>query len=89
MKRPITSRTMTSANQAVIWQPYIDHCGQEPAILVQRDATGLLVITQEGRDVLVQPETLHELIKQLKRLAVDELQLPSPAAGPGEQHANQ
>ena len=68
--KAITAMTMNSAMQAVIWQPYTEDCGSgEPALLVQRDASGLLVITQEGRDILVQPETLPELIKQLRRLA--------------------
>jgi hypothetical protein len=31
----------------------------------------LLVITQEGRDVLVQRETLPALFQQLKRLAAE------------------
>lgn len=70
MKKPISAHTMTSAMQAVIWQPFIDDRGPgEPALLVQRDASGLLSITQEGREVLIQPETLPELFKQLRRLA--------------------
>lgn len=61
---------MTCAMQAVIWQPYDDDNGPgEPALLVQRDASGLLSITQEGREVLIQTETLPALIKQLRRLA--------------------
>lgn len=72
MTKPTISHTMTSAMQAVIWQPFIEGAGgPEPALLVQRDAGGLLTITQEGRDVLIQPETLPELIKQLKRLAAE------------------
>ncbi|WJN60888.1 hypothetical protein [Pseudomonas sp. SO81] len=69
MNKPTTSTTMTTAQQAVIWQPYLDDRGPgEPALLVQVDACGLLTITQEGRDVLIQPETLPELFKQLRRL---------------------
>jgi hypothetical protein len=71
MTKPTVSHTMTSAMQAVIWQPYIEGSGSEPALLVQRDAGGLLVITQEGRDVLVQRETLPALFQQLKRLAAE------------------
>lgn len=69
MSKPTVASTMACAMQAVIWQPFVEGGGAEPALLVQRDATGLLVITQEGRDVLIQPETLPELIKQLRRLA--------------------
>lgn len=70
MSKPTTSTTMTTAMQAVIWQPYDDDRGPgEPALLVQVDASGLLSITQEGREVLIQPETLPELSKQLRRLA--------------------
>lgn len=70
MSKPTVSNTMTCAAQAVIWQPFIEDAGSpEPALLVQRDATGLLIITQEGRDILIQPETLPALIKQLRRLA--------------------
>ena len=70
MNKPTTSTTMTSAQQAVIWQPYIENRGPgEPALLVQVDACGLLSINQEGREVLIQPETLPELFKQLRRLA--------------------
>ena len=69
MPRPITTQVMSGA-QAVIWQPYTDALGiGEPALLVQRDATGLLVLTQEGREILIQPETLPALFKQLRRLA--------------------
>lgn len=71
MSKPTVSHTMTSATQAVIWQPYVEDSGSEPALLVQRDACGLLIITQEGRDILIQPETLPELIKQLKRLTAE------------------
>lgn len=70
MSKPTTATTMTTAQQAVIWQPYDDDRGPgEPALLVQVDACGLLSITQEGREVLIQPETLQELFKQLRRLA--------------------
>ncbi|WP_147411161.1 hypothetical protein [Pseudomonas cavernicola] len=68
MTRPTVSHTMSCAMQAVIWQPFTEDRGSEPALLVQCDATGLLMITQEGRDILIQPETLPELIKQLRRL---------------------
>ena len=67
MTKPIIAHTMTSAMQAVIWQPYIEGSGSEPALLVQRDSCGLLVITQEGREVLIQRETLPALFQQLKR----------------------
>ncbi|MEQ6328129.1 hypothetical protein VLF92_07325 [Pseudomonas chengduensis] len=70
MDKPITATVMNSALQAVIWQPYIEDRGPgEPAILVERDAGGLLVLTQEGRPILIQPETLPALIKELRRLA--------------------
>ncbi len=69
MSKPTVANTMACAMQAVIWQPFMEGGGAEPALLVQRDASGLLIITQEGRDVLIQPETLPELIKQLRRLA--------------------
>ncbi|SED96976.1 hypothetical protein SAMN05421553_3751 [Pseudomonas anguilliseptica] len=70
VSKPTVSHTMTCAAQAVIWQPFIEDTGNpEPALLVQRDASGLLIITQEGRDILIQPETLPELIKQLRLLA--------------------
>lgn len=70
MAKPTTSTVMNSALQAVIWQPYIEDRGPgEPAILVERDATGLLILTQEGRQVLIQPEILPALVKELKRLS--------------------
>ncbi|WP_324731022.1 hypothetical protein [Pseudomonas paeninsulae] len=70
MGKPTVSTTMTNANQAVIWQPYVeDSASCHPAILVQVDACGLLILAQEGRDILIQPETLPELFRQLKRLA--------------------
>ena len=71
MIKPTISNVLTCAMPAVIWQPYVESSGQEPALLVHRDAGGLLLITQEGRDILIQPETLPELIKQLKRLAAE------------------
>lgn len=71
MAKPITARPMNCAKQAVIWQPYLEDRGPgEPAILVERDATGLLILTQEGRQVLIQPETLPALVKELKRLSI-------------------
>lgn len=73
MSRPTIATTLTTAHQVVIWQPHIEDLGPgEPALLVQRDSTGLLSITQEGREVLIQPETLPELVRQLRRLAADE-----------------
>ncbi|PIA74261.1 hypothetical protein CDR19_04135 [Ectopseudomonas toyotomiensis] len=70
MHKPITSTVMNCALQAVIWQPYLDDRGPgEPAILVERDASGLLVLTQEGRQLLIQTETLPALVKELKRLS--------------------
>lgn len=71
MTKPTVAHTMKSAMQAVIWQPYIEDSGQEPALLVQRDACGLLVINQEGREILIQRETLPALFQQLKRLAAE------------------
>ncbi|MDH1865683.1 hypothetical protein N5D83_02470 [Pseudomonas chengduensis] len=71
MAKPITTSVMTCAMQAVIWQPYVEDRGPgEPAILVERDASGLLSLTQEGRQILIQPETLSALVKELKRLAI-------------------
>ncbi|WP_405118799.1 hypothetical protein [Pseudomonas leptonychotis] len=73
MTKPVVAHTMTSAMQAVIWQPFIEDAGgPEPALLVQRDAGGLLVITQEGREILIQHETLPALFQQLKRLAAED-----------------
>lgn len=70
MAKPITTRVMDCTQQSVVWQPYLDDRGPgEPAILVERDASGLLILTQEGRQVLIQPETLSALIKELRRLA--------------------
>lgn len=70
MDKPITTSVMTCAMQAVIWQPCTEDRGTgEQAILVERDATGLLVLTQEGRQILIQPETLPALVKELKRLS--------------------
>ena len=69
MSKPITANAMTCCQPAVIWQPYIDGAGSEPALLVHSDSGGLLVIQQEGREVLIQRQTLPELIKQLQRLA--------------------
>lgn len=75
MSKPITANAMTCCQPAVIWQPYVDGAGSEPALLVHSDACGLLVIQQEERHVLIQRETLPELIKQLKRLATED---PNP-----------
>jgi hypothetical protein len=75
MSKPITASAMTCCQPVVIWQPYVDGAGSEPALLVHSDTSGLLVIQQEGREVLIQRETLPELIKQLKRLAAED---PSP-----------
>lgn len=70
MSKPITAKALTSCQAAVIWQPYTEDRGPgEPAILCHADATGLLVIEQEDRAVLIQPEALPALIKQLQRLA--------------------
>jgi len=72
MPKAITTCALTARQPAVIWQPYIEGNGPgEPALLVHADAIGLLVISQEGREVLIQPEVLPALIKQLKRLAAE------------------
>lgn len=71
MPKAITANAMTCCQPAVIWQPYVDGGGSEPALLVHSDACGLLVIQQEDRHVLIQRESLPELIKQLKRLAAE------------------
>lgn len=71
MSKPITANAMTCCQPVVIWQPYIEGAGSEPALLVHSDAGGLLVIRQGDSEVLIQPETLLELIKQLKRLAAE------------------
>jgi hypothetical protein len=39
--------------------------------LVQSDSTGLLILTQEGRDILIQPSTRPDLFRQLKRLVTE------------------
>lgn len=75
MSKPVTANAMTCCQPVVIWQPYIDGAGSEPALLVHSDASGLLVIRQGESEVLIQRETLPELIKQLKRLAAED---PSP-----------
>lgn len=72
MTKPITAMAMTCCQPVVIWQPYTEGSGAgEPALLVHHDAGGLLVIRQEDNEVLIQRETLPELIKQLKRLATE------------------
>lgn len=71
MSKPITANAMTCCQPVVIWQPYVDGAGSEPALLVHSDTSGLLVIRQGDSEVLIQRETLPELIKQLKRLAVE------------------
>lgn len=72
MSRPPVARVMDCAKQAVIWQPFTEEHGPgEPALLIQRDAAGLLTVTQEGREVLIQPDVLPALIQQLKRLAAE------------------
>lgn len=73
MSKPITANAMTCCQPAVIWQPYVeDSATCEPALLVHCDSTGLLIIEQEGRHVLIQRETLAELIKQLRRIASED-----------------
>jgi hypothetical protein len=69
--KPTVSTTMASAQQAVIWQACSEDGITEPAILVQSDSTGLLILTQEGRDILIQPSTLPDLFRQLKRLVTE------------------
>lgn len=64
-----TAMALNSCQAAVIWQPYtVDSGPGEPTLLVHSDDCGLLVITPDGREVLIQRETLPELIKLLKRL---------------------
>ena len=70
MKKPPVAITMACCRPIVIWQPYTEDAGAgEPALLIQADSSGLLVIQQEGREVLIQPAVLPELIKALKRMA--------------------
>lgn len=65
-------RTMGQMPATVIWQPYVEGASQEPALVVQVDAAGLIVLAQEGREILIQPETVPGLIKALKQASKPE-----------------
>lgn len=41
----------------------------EPAITASTDASGLIVLSQEGRDLLINSESVNELCRLLKKLA--------------------
>lgn len=72
MKSPKTYRTMGKLPAIVVWQPYVEDEGQEPALVVQADAAGLIVIAQEGREILIQPETVPALITAMRQMKVKE-----------------
>ncbi|MFI8479674.1 hypothetical protein ACIGCM_03795 [Pseudomonas sp. NPDC078700] len=72
MTRIKTHRTMGKMPAVVIWQPYSDDGSQEPAIVVQADACGIIVIAQEGREVLIQPEIVPALITAMRQMKAGE-----------------
>lgn len=56
-------------NPHVLTQSCAEDMGlPEPAIAACTDACGLIVLSQEGRDLLVNPESVNELCRLLKKL---------------------
>lgn len=54
-------------NPLVVFQkPDTDDSLAEPAIAVSTDAGGLIILNQEGRDILINRASLPDLIKALK-----------------------
>jgi hypothetical protein len=50
----------------VVWQTAEEDGAPELPILVQVDASGMIVLLQEGRDVIVSPQTVAELCASAK-----------------------
>lgn len=57
----------------VVWAEFDDEYGQEQPVIVSRDAGGSVVLSQEGRDIVVSPKTVPGINKALKRAAKDEI----------------
>lgn len=54
-------------NPRVLHQKPDFSCGiSEPAISACSDASGLLVISQEGREIILNPASLDEFVKMLR-----------------------
>lgn len=62
-------------NPRVLHQKVNDEYGlPEPAISACNDASGLIVISQQGREILINSESLNEFIKMIRdvnRLSIE------------------
>jgi hypothetical protein len=63
-------RTKVFSNGGVVvWQTAEEDGAPELPVLVHVDASGLIVLSQEGRDVIVSPRTVADLCGALKAAA--------------------
>lgn len=57
-------------NPHILNQSCSDEFGMpEPAIAASTDASGLIVLSQERRELLINPESVNELCRLLKKMA--------------------
>jgi hypothetical protein len=52
----------------VVWQTAEEDGPPELPVLVHVDAGGMIVLSQEGRDVIVSPRTVKDLCESLKKI---------------------
>jgi hypothetical protein len=51
----------------VVWQRYIDGEVPELPVIIHIDNGDSIIISQEGRDVILNPDTLPDFIKAIKQ----------------------
>jgi hypothetical protein len=52
----------------LVWQGYVEGEAPELPILVHVDNGGVLVLSQEGRDIVIQPQTVKDLCETMKKV---------------------
>ena len=51
----------------IVWQKYIDGQTPELPVLVHIDNGDSLILSQEGRDIVLNPDTVPDLLKAIKQ----------------------
>jgi hypothetical protein len=52
----------------VVWQTADEDAAPELAVLIHIDASGMIGLSQEGRDVVISPLTVKDLCNTLKKV---------------------
>ena len=55
----------------VVWQKYLDGDAPELPVILHVDNGDSIIVSQEGRDVILHPDTLPDFIKAIKQVEKD------------------